>query len=578
MSDNPAGPSGPSSDDDLSPEDRPTTARLPQRDTSTPAGAAPPVSPYGQPSAGQPAPQQPTGQQPSAPQYGQPAQPGAEQWSVQQNPQQSWQAPAASTPQQPSAPQYGQPTYPQQTGQQPGVPQYGQPTGQQPSTPQPSTPQPSAAQYGQQNDPNAATAQYGQQTGSQQPYAQPTGAQPTASYGQPAAQQPTPQYGQQQQAYATAPGSTGQQFAGGTGGTGGPAQPNTAYAGGGQPGQPAPKKSARKLIIGLVAGGGALVLLIVGGIVFFSIGAANHAPSVAVSAFLDKLKAGQAKSAVASLSPKPSGDLTLIDDAVYKKGGGQVTDYTISRTSGTSVTARVEYKNGTSSSETFSVKSTGKDLFWDKYAVTGDSLPTIRATSSAPAALTFSVNGKTLKAKDASKATTSFEFVALPGTYEFDYSGKGSDQFSWETGSVEVAGLSESTVDSSDLSAKLAVELSDSGKEAANKAIDAFVQTCFDQKVLAPTGGCGFKINGTPGITYSNIRWSVTTRPDPNFGAWDGKGFSVVSLFDGHYHVEADASNGSASGTSTGDVRSVSLLGQIVLQDDGSLKYESKQI
>ncbi|TPW77610.1 hypothetical protein [Schumannella soli] len=543
MSDNSAGPAGPSSDDDLDPEDRPTTARLPQRDTSTPAGAAPPVSPYGAQYGQQPAPAQSTGQQPTAPQYGQqipqppqaPAQPGAEQWSVQQNPQQSWQAPAASAPQRPAAPQYGQPS---------ATPQYGQSTGQQPTAPQ-----------------------YGQQA---------TGQQPTAQYGQPASAQPTSQYGQQQP-YATAPGSTGQQFAGGTGGPGGPAQPNAAYAGG-QSGQPAPKKSARKLIIGLVAGGGALVLLIVGGIIFFSIGAANHAPSVAVSAFLDKLKAGQAKSAVASMSPKPSGDLTLIDDAVYKKGGGQVTDYTISRTSGTSVTARVEYKNGTSSNETFSVKSTGKDLFWDKYAVSGDALPTVRATSSAPAALTFSVNGKELKAEDTSKATSSFEFVALPGTYEFDYSGKGADQFSWETGSVEVAGLSESTVDSGDLSAKLSVELSDSGEEAANKAIDAFVQSCFDQKVLAPTGGCGFKINGTPGITYTNIRWSVTTRPDPDFGAWDGKGFSVISLFDGHYHVEADASNGSASGTSTGDVRSVSLLGQIVLQDDGSLKYESKQI
>ncbi|TPW76919.1 hypothetical protein [Schumannella sp. 10F1B-5-1] len=585
MTDKPSDPPVQPSDDDLPPEDRPTTARLPQRpaDDFSPSDVSTrdqPVVDGGGAAAAQPESPQP--QEPAAPQYGSPQyggqqygnqQYGAPQYGAPQQPQQSWSAQQPAAPQQPEQPaspyaqpnqtgaqptaQYGQqpgqpaPSAPEQHGQQPayGQPQYGQPAA----------PQQTGPQHPVQNaDPNAATAQYGQ----------------AGAYGAAGAAGATAgQYAQNttgQQPYATAPGAPGAPGAGGW--NGGPGQP-------GQPGfgQPQPaKKSSKKLLVGLIAGGAALILIIVAAVVVVNVGNATHSPASAVSAFLDKLKAGQAEAAVKTMSPQPEGDLTLIDDDVYKKAEGQVSSYSINRTSGTTVTARVNYKSGDSSTETFKVTAKGKDFIWDNYVVAGDSLPTVTATASGPSNLKLTVNGKELKPSDDDATTSDYEFVSLPGTYTFDYEGKGVDLLQWETGKVEVKGLSTISAGVSGLDANLEVALSDSGVEAADKAIDAFFQSCFDQGSLTPTGGCGFSIRGTPGVTYTNIKWTVVERPDPDIGDWDGEGFSVVSLFNGHFSVTADASSAAGVGTSSGDVRSINMLGTLKIGDDGAITYETK--
>ena len=168
------------------------------------------TSPYG-PSGGndpQQWGQQPQGGYPGTPSGGFPAQPQQPQQPQQQQPQQQPQW-GGQQPQQPNP--YGQPQQPQ-PGQYQQPSPYEQPNpygGGQPAYPQQQPPQPGFNPYGQ---PAQQTAQWGQQP-------------------MPGQQ---PQWGQQQQ--------PGGQF------------------GGGFPGAPAPRKSGRGLIFGIV---GVVVLIVI---------------------------------------------------------------------------------------------------------------------------------------------------------------------------------------------------------------------------------------------------------------------------------------------------------------------------
>ncbi|MGK9146185.1 hypothetical protein KXS11_00970 [Plantibacter flavus] len=427
-------------------------------------------------------------------------------------------------PQQPN--QYGQPTPEQQQWQQQN-PAAQQPTGEQPQwQPQDTTGQHGQSptgQYGQN-----PTGQYGQQNPSGQPGQQPYGQAPdqqpteqfgqqqtgpynqqTGSYGQPPvapyAQQPTEQYGQAptaaygQQAYGQGPYATAQQ-------------------------QPPKKKLSKKALTGIIAGGSALVLIIVGGIVGVSVGNALHAPEVTVKAYLDALKAGKAEQALALAGTEVSAADVLLTDEAYDAASGKVSGYTIGRTTTSGDTATVQARltqGGESIDQEFTLTKVGKDaVIFDKWKLESPELSTVQVDVLAPADAVATVGGVELTDVEPI-AEGSYQLRALPGTYDIALSE--SEWYSAEEMTATALGFGQAAEPAS-----LAVSLTDAGTTAIEEAVNAYIDGCGASTVLAPEG-CPFEIRNDTGYTPSGVTWTFDTRPTFTVGEFSGGTWAVDS-------------------------------------------------
>lgn len=423
----------------------------------------------------------------------------------QQNEQPQAQQPYGQQPQQ----QYGQ-----NQGQQPyGQPQQGQPYGQQPhGQQQPQQPQqPYGQPYGQQQP---------QQSGAGSPYPQtpenqPTGQQPTQPYGQ----QPDAANSQQTQVY--------------------PPSQSAAYpAGAGAPPQgPAKKKS----MVGWIAGGAVVLLVIVAGIVGVSIGNSMHAPDKQVTAFLDLLKEGKAKDALAAAGIKAEkSDILLTDDA-YKAADDRVSSYSITSTevSGDSATVTASISQGGEKFEQdFTLTKTGKDLvLFDVWKLDAPELGEVTFSMNGPTSAPVAVSGTKVPQDSLGDTVT---LRALPGTYSVGLAG---DQKNFEAKKISAAVLgfagssSDSESSDSEEGAELTVGLSSDGKKAAEDAISKFLDECEASTELNPDG-CPNFANDDGIDKVEDIVWTFDPLPEFTLEEFDGSGWPVTTDSDGEFALD----------------------------------------
>jgi hypothetical protein len=344
-----------------------------------------------------------------------------------------------------------------------------------------------------------------------------------------------------------------------------PGAPAQTYPGapvGYQPGQQpgAPRKSRKGLIIGLSIGL-AVVLLGGGGL---AAGAAaissSAAPDKQVREFLQDLVDGKAEAALALMGEKPSG---LLTDEAYRASSNHITDFSVgkAKTKGdASVVSAKITQGGTSYTQEFTLAKAGTTfLIFDTWQLDPLPLGLVDVQVQGPEGVAITVDGEEIDAKDITK------LAAFPGDYEVALAGDG-EMFEAEPVTASVVGLSEEAAGSIG-AASLETKLTEAGNATALAAIDAFIDSCIAQKSLKPDG-CGFEARPNDGVTYSNIVWTLPTRPTFSIGAWAGDGWTVTTESAGTLDVKADAVDASGrSGTSGVTIPNYRYTGTVSIVD-----------
>ncbi|MGD7789136.1 hypothetical protein ACQCX2_12525 [Propionibacteriaceae bacterium Y1700] len=307
------------------------------------------------------------------------------------------------------APEFGQPTGPTFIGPQAG---HGPQAGQGPQPGQGTQPP-----YGQQPAP------YGQQPAQDQhPYGQQT------PYGHQNSYQQYPQYGQGQGA--------------------GPAQP---------------KKKSHGLLIGLLSGGLALLLIIIGGAVWAI--SVRNAPAKALEEFFDAVVAADAQAAINLLETAPS-DTSLITDEVLRRSQ-ELAPFTDVKVRPGSSSVRVELKIG-GKQEVEYIDMVKSDDGW--------------RVSDFPREV--SVAGSVLGKINGAKPVDPTTLTLLPGTYELD---DPSPNLEYRTKEKTFTVLSYGIGPNTSLS------VTQSGKDATVKAIQDYFTNCAKSTDAQPKG-CPYQL------------------------------------------------------------------------------------
>ena len=298
--------------------------------------------------------------------------------------------------------------------------------------------------------------------------------------------------------------------------------------------QTADKPKRSRMLTWLIAGGAAIVVLIIAGVVWASIETASHTPQATVKPYLDALVKGDVKAAVKAGNIDTRSP--LVTQKVYSKTSQHVTGYSIepAHTVGSEATVTVKYRQGSSRySEVLRLKNTGRDmLFFTRWRLEPITLPTVKIAVGAPAADGITVNGATVGAE------SEMALDALPGRYNVSL--PSTANYTVADKSTTISDLK----DTGDTSGKDVVALeatfTNAGQHAANDAVNGWVAACIAQPTLTPTG-CSFYLNNTyPELHLSNLKWTLASAPVFDIGPWDGHGWPVTTTTDGSATFLAD--------------------------------------
>ncbi|KQP57666.1 hypothetical protein [Agreia sp. Leaf283] len=342
-----------------------------------------------------------------------------------------------------------------------------------------------------------------------------------------------------------------------------PPVPYGAYA---MPPEPPKRRSRTGLIVGISI---AAAVVVLGGAGLAVAGASissSVAPERQVDEFLQDLVDGRAEAALAVMGEKPSGLLT--DDA-YTSSANHITDFTIGEPETTGDTSTVTAKitqGGTSYTQEFTLSKSGKSfIVFDTWQLEPLSLGAVDVQVQGPAGLSVQVDGTAL---DESDGTT---LRAFPGDYEVSVGG--DELFDAVPATASVVGLSDSAAGSL-ATAAVTTTLTEAGIAAAQTAVDAYVDGCVSQQSLKPDN-CGFEARAQDGVTYSDIRWTLTVRPTYSIGGWTRNGWSVTTETGGTLDVVADSVDGAGrsgpSGTTISNYRPVGTVSVV----DGAVEFTS---
>ncbi|GAB3799906.1 hypothetical protein GCM10028798_13640 [Humibacter antri] len=367
----------------------------------------------------------------------------------------------------------------------------------------------------------------------QSPPTDPTAARPEAAnwpapvespqYGRPpeyeTGQQPTPPYPTEQyptEQYPTQEHPTGQHRS---------EQANAV---------PASKPRRSGMLTWLIAGGVAVVVLIIAGAIWASVETASHTPQAAVKPYLDALVKGDVKAAVKAGNIHTRSP--LVTQSVYSKTGEHVTGYSIepARTVGSEAMVTVKYRQGTSRfSQVLRLEKNGTDLlFFTRWKLEPITLPTLKIAVGAPAAAGIDVNGTTVSAE------SEMELGALPGRY--DVSLPTTANYTVADRSTTISDLTNTGDTSGKDVVALEATFTNAGRHAANDAVNGWVAACIAQPALAPSG-CSFALNNTyPELHLSNLKWTLASAPVFDVGPWDGHGWPVSTTTSGSATFLAD--------------------------------------
>jgi len=360
----------------------------------------------------------------------------------------------------------------------------------------------------------------------------------------------------------------------------GPASPAPAYPGAPQyqpqfvQQQPAaypPRQPARRSRTGLIVGISiAAAVIVLGGAGLAVAGASissSAAPDKQVDEFLQHLVDGRAEAALAVMGEKPSG---LLTDEAYTSSANHITGFTVGKAKTTGDTSTVTAKitqGGTSYSQEFTLSKSGKSfLVFDTWQLEPLSLGVVDVQVQGPAGLSFEIDG------NAVDQTAGTSLRAFPGDYGVSVVDD-DDLFDAVPATANVVGLSDSAAGSL-ATAAVTTTLTEAGLAAAQSAVDAYVDGCVAQPSLKPDN-CGFEARAQDGVTYSNIRWTLTARPTYSFGGWAQNGWSVTTETAGTLDVVADsvdsAGRSGPSGTTISNYRPVGTVSVV----DGTVEFTS---
>lgn len=339
----------------------------------------------------------------------------------------------------------------------------------------------------------------------------------------------------------------------------------------GMPGMPAPapqrprRKLRRGQLIGIISGGTAVVLLLVAGVVGYSVGSSSHSADRPVRAFLDDLTAGRVADALDDAGIEREKTDVLLGEAAYAKASDKVTGYRVAatRTDGDTATVRAYLRQGGQDvAATFTLDKTGTD--WGVFPIWELQAPELGSVAVAvrgPSGAAVTVAGRNVKtAKD---GTVSLR--ALPGTYDVAFDGG-----KWTTargGSASVSGFGRST----STPVQMTTTLTTAGQQAAKRAVDDWVDGCIASTDAAPAG-CSFYAYGqNPAYTYSNQKWTLETRPTVRVGSWTTNGWLITTTAPGRAKYTADISGAAGTGTASAGPLNVNASGYVTgFSSDGA--------
>jgi hypothetical protein len=347
-------------------------------------------------------------------------------------------------------------------------------------------------------------------------------------------------------------------------------EPDAAPSGSGASVASRPRRKLRRgALVGLVAGGAAVVLLLVGGVVAYSVGSATHAADLPVRAFLDDLTAGRVDDALDAAGIEHGRDDVLLTDAGYAAATGRVTGYRIAatRTDGDTATVTAYLRqDGHDVSSTFTLDRTGSDWgvlpVWELEAPT---LGSVDVTVSGPAGAALTVGDR--------KATTTRDGTlalrALPGTYPVTLDG--GKWYAAPATTATVTGFGGT----SSRPVQLTATLTSAGQQAARAAVDAWVDGCIASTDAAPAG-CSFYAYGEdPAYTYTNQKWTLESRPTVAVGGWLTNGWAVTTTTAGRATFTADISGPGGVGTASAGPMNVNASGAITGFTDRGATFRS---
>lgn len=320
------------------------------------------------------------------------------------------------------------------------------------------------------------------------------------------------------------------------------------------------RRLRRGALVGIVAGGAAIVLLAVAGIVGYSVGSTSHSADRPVRAFLDDLTAGRVDDALTAAGIKRDKGDVLLTDAAYAKATGKVTDYRIAATRDDGDTATVTAylrQDGRDVSSTFTLDKTGTD--WGVFPVWSLQAPELESVDvdvRGPAGSKLTVGGQSVTT---SKDGTA-ELTALPGTYAVALDG--GKWFSADAAKATVSGFGGPGAEASS-PVTMTTKLTPAGEQSAEAAVDAWVDGCIASTDASPKG-CSFYAYGEdPAYTYTNQKWTLETRPTVAIGGWSSSGWIVTTATSGRATFSADISGPGGVGTASAGPMDINVSGTV---------------
>lgn len=329
------------------------------------------------------------------------------------------------------------------------------------------------------------------------------------------------------------------------------------------------RRLGRGALAGIVAGGAAVVLLLVAGVVGYAVGTDSHSADRPVRAFLDDLSAGRVDDALTAAGVRHTKSDVLLTDAAYRKANDRVTGYRITAVRQDGDTATVGAyltQAGRQVPATFTLDKTGTDWgVFPKWQLQAPRLGAVDVQVQGPPKSTVTVAGQRATT-DASGALT---LTALPGSYAVAVDG--GKWFTADTQTAAVRGFSGTA--SSPVS--LSTTLTDAGRQAATDAVNAWVDGCVASTSTKPDG-CSFYAYGeNPANTYTNQKWTLDSRPTISVDGWLSKGWAVTTSSFGSATYTADFTGPAGAGTATAGPINVNASGYVTGFTDTGATFES---
>jgi hypothetical protein len=344
----------------------------------------------------------------------------------------------------------------------------------------------------------------------------------------------------------------------------GPGQYGPLGAGGPGAGAPRRRGLRKGAVIGIVAGAVALVLLVVGGGVAWTVGSDSHSADRPVQAFLQDVEDGHLSDALDAAGIDRDRDDVLLTDAAYAKASDKITAHRITSVAQGDDRATVRAlvtQAGRSVPVTFELERTGTD--WGVFPVWELQPPTLGSVSvvvQGPARTGVTVGGVGVTTGKLGAVS----LRAFPGSYDVQVDGGKWFEADTDTAAVRGFGASAAPV-------LLDTKLNDAGQRAATKAVDTWVNGCVASTSTAPDG-CSFYAYGeNPANTYTNQKWTLDARPSVDVGVWSTKGWLVRTRSAGSATFTADFTGPAGRGRATAGPININASGWITaFSDDGA--------